>query len=547
MGQFASTAFNGDPYVDIMREMPDREIVWWVQKVIWIAEGWTFVQHAARTYPTLFLHKCACCHGAGCVICPHCEGRKLLSGGEGNDLFRLPQRGPDGRALANADVIDCRHCGPFCEWDQESEWQDNFQQWDRRLKYYDRTYGPLFDEWNEDIANAGNLVMDDKGPDEKWGLPSEDRDDIVAQMDRELFYDGKRLEALVKYFKGHPYDTEMMLGYRMVDPTISIGHNVQTLLLNDNSLPPDLKWEQSVENEATRVAQIAMFDNQILQQSYIMNNLDAAIKGERKPVAFEPTAGTVPCPDCQGDAWAYSFLPNLQHLTRTETPFWNATLSRMAAYWTPPGQLPSIGDGGASLERTRRAQIVSAIVGGVEGQGAGDGYVVGAAAVTKAAEGSGRLGGEYGPLAPVNEGQIQDPAVLFSGRNTSTQQYRPQLNRMLRGPERFDDPAYMFDYGSRLVPDPADGNDPGAASSNDEWESAVRELDDADRNALRARSQHPLVQEFRPEQLRQQQHRRPAHQYGLDSEEAAAEDVPTSSGPSSGKQIAGRKTGRSKS
>lgn len=49
----------------------------------------------------------------------------------------------------------------------------------------------------------------------------------------------------------------------MVDPTISIGHNVQTLLLNDNSLPPDLKWEQSVENEATRVAQIAMFDNQV--------------------------------------------------------------------------------------------------------------------------------------------------------------------------------------------------------------------------------------------------------------------------------------------
>lgn len=34
-------------------------------------------------------------------------------------------------------------------------------------------------------------------------------------MDRELAYDGKRLEALVKYFKGHPYDTEMMLGYRV--------------------------------------------------------------------------------------------------------------------------------------------------------------------------------------------------------------------------------------------------------------------------------------------------------------------------------------------
>lgn len=43
--------------------------------------------------------------------------------------------------------------------------------------------GPLLvSHRNEDIANAGNLVIDDKGPDEKWGLPSEDRDDIVAQV-----------------------------------------------------------------------------------------------------------------------------------------------------------------------------------------------------------------------------------------------------------------------------------------------------------------------------------------------------------------------------
>lgn len=37
MGQFASTAFNGDPYIEVMRELPDREIVWWVQKVIWVS------------------------------------------------------------------------------------------------------------------------------------------------------------------------------------------------------------------------------------------------------------------------------------------------------------------------------------------------------------------------------------------------------------------------------------------------------------------------------------------------------------------------------
>lgn len=59
--------------------------------------------------------------------------------------------------------------------------------------------------------------------------------------------------------------------------------------------------------------------------------------------------------------------------------------------------------------------------------------------------------------------------------------------------------------------------------------SAVRDLDGADRNALNARSQHPLIQEFRPEQLRQQQYRRPASQYGLESEEAAAKGVGTGS------------------
>lgn len=54
----------------------------------------------------------------------------------------------------------------------------------------------------------------------------------------------------------------LCLSVQMVDPTISIGHNVQTLLLNDNSLPrPQVGAER--ENEATRVAQIAMFDNQV--------------------------------------------------------------------------------------------------------------------------------------------------------------------------------------------------------------------------------------------------------------------------------------------
>jgi hypothetical protein len=37
MGQFASRAFDGDPYIDIMRALPDKELVWWVSKVIWVS------------------------------------------------------------------------------------------------------------------------------------------------------------------------------------------------------------------------------------------------------------------------------------------------------------------------------------------------------------------------------------------------------------------------------------------------------------------------------------------------------------------------------
>jgi hypothetical protein len=36
--QFASTAFDGDPYIDIMRALPDKELTWWIQKVIWVSE-----------------------------------------------------------------------------------------------------------------------------------------------------------------------------------------------------------------------------------------------------------------------------------------------------------------------------------------------------------------------------------------------------------------------------------------------------------------------------------------------------------------------------
>lgn len=37
MGQFATKHYDGDPYVELMREIPERELIWWVQKVIWVS------------------------------------------------------------------------------------------------------------------------------------------------------------------------------------------------------------------------------------------------------------------------------------------------------------------------------------------------------------------------------------------------------------------------------------------------------------------------------------------------------------------------------
>lgn len=41
MGQFASKEYDGDPYVDLMRALPERELIWWVQKAIWVSAGTT--------------------------------------------------------------------------------------------------------------------------------------------------------------------------------------------------------------------------------------------------------------------------------------------------------------------------------------------------------------------------------------------------------------------------------------------------------------------------------------------------------------------------
>lgn len=40
MGQFQSKEYDGDPYVDLMRALPERELIWWVQKAIWVSHAW---------------------------------------------------------------------------------------------------------------------------------------------------------------------------------------------------------------------------------------------------------------------------------------------------------------------------------------------------------------------------------------------------------------------------------------------------------------------------------------------------------------------------
>ena len=44
MGTLLSKDYDGDPYIDLMRSLPERELIWWVQKVIWVSP----LAHAAR-------------------------------------------------------------------------------------------------------------------------------------------------------------------------------------------------------------------------------------------------------------------------------------------------------------------------------------------------------------------------------------------------------------------------------------------------------------------------------------------------------------------
>jgi hypothetical protein len=91
-----------------------------------LVEGATFLEHFGRTYPDLFVQRCSICNGAGCMTCPHCGGRKDRAAAARAQLGRLSSSSAAAAAMALASKgnQECQHCGPYCDWDEESEWQE---------------------------------------------------------------------------------------------------------------------------------------------------------------------------------------------------------------------------------------------------------------------------------------------------------------------------------------------------------------------------------------------------------------------------------------
>ncbi|KXZ45076.1 hypothetical protein GPECTOR_59g685 [Gonium pectorale] len=399
MGQFYSREFDGDPYIDLMRSLPERELVWWAQKVIWLAEGYTFVDHFVRTYPRLFQHRCAKCKGAGLLTCPACAGTKVPLGKaearQRRPALALASAGASGAStelgrLAGVDASgQCRLCGHGCSWDAESEWGERWAEWESRLAYYDKATGPLMDEWYEDVINAGNLEEDTAPAEDE--PPGPEVPGAFAADDRQLAKDKKRMTAVMKRF-GHPYDGDATLGYqasgagaeaggqgcaqvagtlgaecRIVDPTASIGENIWNMAQVYNSTPPELNplrtkhlatepprgvagalaalgfpaagvaGPGAVGTDVAAMTALALdtFDKEIAMEAALLQNLEAAAQDLPKPHRLGATAGTVLCDECSGSAWGYSMFPNTQRLFGIDRPLWSETVARLQKYWTP--------------------------------------------------------------------------------------------------------------------------------------------------------------------------------------------------------------------
>lgn len=316
MGQFSSSLYDGDPYIELIRSIPEREMIFWVQKIMWLAEGFTFLEHTARVYPKLFLHKCQHCNGAGTLICPSCSGFKI-------------RRHLAGRISLSDKTLnqECFRCGSFCDWDHESEWEGKWNSWNKVLSYYDRSHGELYDEWYERMMNGGGEQEDDE-PRTEVEVPPTDETGSDAELRRTVAKYPKRLEALLRRYGGHPYENDDMIPAGVVDPAKSGLENYMAMEDGHLDLPPELNPEIFPEFLLTDISPIRALDEEIRMETLIMQNLDCAMRNEPKPYMFEPTAGTIPCPNCQGTPYFYSMIPNFARILGIEEPLWMRTLRK---------------------------------------------------------------------------------------------------------------------------------------------------------------------------------------------------------------------------
>lgn len=188
------------------------------------------------------------------MTCPHCHGYKRRSSAAADaarvapgSRFRLSEMAGAGAASTSALALsssssrpgaaagdECGHCGAYCEWDDESEWEEKWAKWESRLAYYDRTYGKLMDEWYEDVINEGNLDADT--PHDEGEPPADGDDGRLAAGWRAGERRKSLMAALVKRFGGHPYERGDALDFRSVDPDKSIHDNLLALGYNNNEL-----------------------------------------------------------------------------------------------------------------------------------------------------------------------------------------------------------------------------------------------------------------------------------------------------------------------
>eukprot|EP00798_Chlamydomonas_sp_ICE-L_P032776 gene32777-33839_t len=210
-----------------------------------------------------------------------------------------------GELMATMDTKECQHCGDYGPWDNESEWQEKWTDWDSKLAYYDRRYDLGYydrrydlgyydrrydlgyydrrydlgyydrrcdrnDQLMEDLANEGNMDedtphMDDVPPAACLTGTFPETDRLVAKMEKQqrsmLIVDitkhrkenleivditkpmKETLEAIVDITKPMKENLEAMDLFRIVDITKPMKENLEAMDLFRADLPPELHPE----------------------------------------------------------------------------------------------------------------------------------------------------------------------------------------------------------------------------------------------------------------------------------------------------------------